>query len=402
MKRIFCTIVTMLALTVSLVAQNTAIYKSQGGDAMTVGSGGTLTVASGGVLTVASGGTVTLPSASIAAASIASGSLGSGVKASSIAVAGFYSSDPVRSALGLAIGTNVQAYDADLTTYAGITPSANIQSLLGSADYAAARTNLGVSTGVNVQAYDSDLDDLADGSLTGSKVGSGVPAANIAAGSLGSEVMCSSISASVAALLTTVAAGNVTAGNLANTVIVSSVGANGVRPGSIVAGAIVNADINASAAITDGKLAQITTASKVALTALASGTMDAGVAASSVAANGVRPGSVVAGAIVNADINASAAIAKTKLASLDIVNADVNASAGIVDTKLATISTAGKVNASALTGSFPITVTVYQNSDCELLTPSGLFQFCADTTDKTISLSTSTETGGFAVLTLTP
>lgn len=59
--------------------------------------------------------------------------------------------------LSLVIGTNVQAYDADLTTYAGITPSANIQSLLGSADYSAARTNLGLAIGTNVQAYDADL-----------------------------------------------------------------------------------------------------------------------------------------------------------------------------------------------------------------------------------------------------
>ena len=40
--------------------------------------------------------------------------------------------------------------------------------------------------------------------------------------------------------------------------------------------------------------------------------------------------------ITNSEINASAAIAKTKLASLDIVNADVNASAAIALSKLAT------------------------------------------------------------------
>ncbi len=71
------------------------------------------------------------------------------------------SGDTARTSLGLAIGTNVQAYDADLTTYAGITPSANIQSLLGSADYSAARTNLGLAIGTNVQAYDAQLADVA-------------------------------------------------------------------------------------------------------------------------------------------------------------------------------------------------------------------------------------------------
>lgn len=49
-----------------------------------------------------------------------------------------------RTALGLAIGTNVQAYDADLATWAGITPSANAQTFISAANNAAMRTALGV------------------------------------------------------------------------------------------------------------------------------------------------------------------------------------------------------------------------------------------------------------------
>jgi hypothetical protein len=76
---------------------------------------------------------------------------------------------------------------------------------------------------------------------------------------------------------------------------------------------------------------------------------------------------ILDGTILNADVNASAAIDKTKISGtaitagdtgtvtstmiLDgtILNADINASAGIVDTKLATISTASKVSNSATT-----------------------------------------------------
>jgi len=55
----------------------------------------------------------------------------------------------------------LQPLSANLTIYAGITPSANTQSLLGAADYAAMRTQLGLVIGTNVQAYDADLDTWA-------------------------------------------------------------------------------------------------------------------------------------------------------------------------------------------------------------------------------------------------
>lgn len=54
-----------------------------------------------------------------------------------------------RTNLGVAIGSNVQAFNANLTTYAGITPSANVQTLLGSADFAAFKTSLSLSNVTN-------------------------------------------------------------------------------------------------------------------------------------------------------------------------------------------------------------------------------------------------------------
>ena len=95
---------------------------------------------------------------------------------------------------------------------------------------------------------------------------------------------------------------------------------------------ISNADISASAAIAGSKLATITTAGKVsgaALTSLSS-----------------TPSS--AGALPVANIPGSIPYSKLTLTGT-ILNADVNASAAIVDTKLAQITTAGKVSGASLT-----------------------------------------------------
>jgi hypothetical protein len=50
--------------------------------------------------------------------------------------------DLLLGSIGLEVGVDVQPYDPDLTTYASIPPSANVQAILGSANYAAIRALL--------------------------------------------------------------------------------------------------------------------------------------------------------------------------------------------------------------------------------------------------------------------
>jgi hypothetical protein len=106
------------------------------------------------------------------------------------------------------VGVTVQAYDADLTTWAGLTPSANAQSLVTAADYAAMRTLLDVESGVDFDPVGTDnstdvtlagtpdyitlagqvltrgLIDLST-DVTGTLATGTVPAAQVSAGTLG-------------------------------------------------------------------------------------------------------------------------------------------------------------------------------------------------------------------------
>jgi len=79
---------------------------------------------------------------------------------------GSTSASAARTALGLAIGTNVQAFDAQLTDIAGLTPSDGNFIVGDGSNFvlesgSTARASLGLAIGSNVQAYDADLDNLS-------------------------------------------------------------------------------------------------------------------------------------------------------------------------------------------------------------------------------------------------
>jgi len=178
--------------------------------------------------------------------------------------------------------------------------------------------------------------------------------------------------------------GEVTEAKIATgAVTVDKLGTGAVTSAKILDGTIVNADINASAAVALSKLATGTVGSAVIHNA--SGVPTATALSGDVTVNSSGVTAIGSGVIVNADVSASAAIELSKLATstagniivynssgvptavaesgdvtIDasgvasistgvIVNADINASAAIADTKLATISTAGKVSNSATT-----------------------------------------------------
>ena len=90
----------------------------------------------------------------------------SGTLAVSDGGTGATSASAARTALGLAIGTNVQAFDQQLSDVAGLTPSDSNFIVGNGSNFVAesgatARASLGVSIGSQVQAYDADLDNLS-------------------------------------------------------------------------------------------------------------------------------------------------------------------------------------------------------------------------------------------------
>jgi hypothetical protein len=166
--------------------------------------------------------------------------------------------------------------------------------------------------------------------------------------------------------LAALSAGRLIVGNASNVPtavdITGDVTINSSGVTAIGSGVIVNADINASAAIDDTKLAAISSSNKVSLSAIdIDGGTDIGTALADVdliivddGGGGTNRKAAVTriSDYTFGKVTGDISIANDGTASIAsgvIVNADINASAAIADTKLATISTAGKVSNSATT-----------------------------------------------------
>ena len=185
--------------------------------------------------------------------------------------------------------------------------------------------------------------------------------------SIGSGVIVNADISAAAAIshskLASLTSGNILVGNGSNVptavAVTGDVTISNAGVTAIGAGVIVNADINSSAAIAHSKLANAT-AGQVLLGTTTTGVVTATTVSGDVTIDGAGVTAIGSGVIVNADINASAAIDKTKISGTaitaadtgtvtstmiadgTIVNADINASAAIALSKLAS-GTSGQI-----------------------------------------------------------
>lgn len=114
---------------------------------------------------------------------------------------------------------------------------------------------------------------------------------------------------------------------------------------AIASGVIVNADINSAAAIAHSKLADITAGS--VLMGNGSNAPTATALSGDVTVNSSGVTAIGSGVIVNADVNASAAIAHSKMAALTVSRAMVTDGSGVASASSVTATTLGYLDATS-------------------------------------------------------
>jgi hypothetical protein len=194
---------------------------------------------------------------------------------------------------------------------------------------------------------------IADGTIVNGDINAsaGIAHTKLAGITAGSVLMGNASAVPTATALTgdvTISSSGVTAIS-AGAVVTADIADGAVTSAKIADGTIANADINAAAAIDKTKI------SGTAITAADTGTVTNTMLAGSIAA-----GKISGTAVTQAD---SGTVTSTMIADGTIVNGDINASAAIADTKLATISTAGKVSNSATTATSSNTASAIVTRD---------------------------------------
>lgn len=190
---------------------------------------------------------------------------------------------------------------------------------------------------------DTDLQDLADGSLTGSKIGTGINGANVTTGAV---VIANGGTGS------TTQAGARTNLGLGSISTLSAIGSTEITDLSIA-----TADL-AAGAVTAAKLANtaVTIGSYGSATQVGTFTVDQQgriTAAGNTTIAGVAPAGTAGGDLTGSSYPnptlSVGSVTSAKILDGTIDNADISASAAIADSKLATITTAGKVSGNAIT-----------------------------------------------------